>query len=208
MIWPMLRGDIGITRYNSELELGVLSYVSTTRGMVNVDALLHDDIPFYSPRFDIWRLLSKDMPDYPQYAQPVKWTGADTVTDAEEQDVYTKSLPAGDEFDTVLSRVAALTHEDDDEDRPTNYALRSTLTILFATRELLEIPFPRASTAVTQDRGIQVYWKRGGRFVELSIPPKDGGTEFIFHDDGSEYRAEQEVNGRVLAHWLRWLTAL
>jgi hypothetical protein len=108
-----------------------------------------------------------------------------------------------DEFNTVLSRVNALPHEDD-EDGPTTYALEETLALLDDARPLVGAAFPRATASTTIDGGIDVYWKRPDRYLQLSIPASRNGARFIYHDDGQAKGVAEDPRPASLARWIRW----
>lgn len=100
--------------------------------------------------------------------------------------------------------------EDEDEIPPTDYALTETLKLLFEAREHLMIywkdyKFPQASVCSTDEGGINVYWRKQGITVQLSVPAAPEGNLFLYHRENDNYRLDRsQVNGRHLADLLRW----
>lgn len=113
----------------------------------------------------------------------------------------------GDAFDLVLSCVAQLPQEDGEDDPeggPTEHAIGTAVRLLAEARPLVAGPFPRASTATTEERGIHVYWRKPNRTLQLSVPAGEQGTGFVYHREGQHYASERNVSAPLLAEWIRW----
>src|SRR5262245_52443039 len=84
------------------------------------------------------------------------------------------------EFNIVISRISRLLQEEDDF-RPTEYALLTALTMVYEANEILRGRFPRAAVAVDEDGSIVIYWKRPERNIHLTIPARRDGVLYIYH---------------------------
>jgi hypothetical protein len=118
------------------------------------------------------------------------------------------SLRQDENFSLVISRVISLL-QDKDETRPTDYALKTVLEILFEAQRLVNrnYGFPRASVSSDDEGAINVHWRTPTRKVQLGIPSAEQGRLFIYHREGDKYNFEYNVSGQSLANWLNWFSA-
>jgi hypothetical protein len=107
------------------------------------------------------------------------------------------------ELNIVISRISQLLQEEDDF-RPTEYALRTTLALVYEANQILRGSFARAAAAVDEDGSIVIYWKRPERNIHLTIPSQEDGPLYIYHREGGEYGTERPVSAASLASWLQW----
>jgi len=138
----------------------------------------------------------------------VTLTAQRTSTPVASSEGGSSTATASDSFDLIVSRIAGLMREDDEnseESRPTQHALTLAMHILSAARPLLVGGFPRASVAATSEGGIHVYWKRPNRIVQMSAPATDATPGFIYHDDGNSHGTDRGLSAEALAHWICWL---
>jgi len=134
----------------------------------------------------------------------IKQASEHTSTHTQQQ--MTGDVAGNADFALVVSRVAELQHQDEEDEigGATEYAVKTTLRLLTDTAPLAGAAFSRASASTTVERGVHVYWKRAGRTLQLSIPSSESGAAFIYHRHGQEYAVETNISAHMLANWLYW----
>ena len=65
------------------------------------------------------------------------------------------------EYVVTVNRIEELTHEVDEEDRPSPYAHGLALRVLAETARELTLKFPRASVSVGPSRSLRITWASG-----------------------------------------------
>jgi len=136
--------------------------------------------------------------------QPAPW-GEQGMHDASS--VYPVNAPldeATDNYDTTIERVRGLTQLEDEEDAPSADALSLAIEFLAQARTSLYTQFPKGATAVREDGGVDVYWKRPGRIVQLAVPARQERPLSVYHRSGDEHGTDTVVSPEILAHWLEW----
>ena len=106
------------------------------------------------------------------------------------------------EFNLVISRISQILQEDDF--RPTEYALRTALTLVYEANQILKGVFARASVAVSEEGAISIYWRKPGRNLQLTVPAEEGRSAFIYHQENKDYSIERNAMPTTLANWLQW----
>ncbi len=140
---------------------------------------------------------------YGTTSQPVIWESQDKRIFAAMEMTMPWHYPDSG-FSTTISRVQDLTHAEDEDETPAQYALSSALDYLYQTQQFLALDFPKGATTVGDDGSIDLYWRKPGRAVQLMIPADDRRTVSVYHRDGSDYGIDKDVTPETLARWLEW----
>jgi hypothetical protein len=113
------------------------------------------------------------------------------------------AVTSGD-YVITLGGIAELKSEVDEEDRPSDHALRSALKVLAETACELSLDFPRASVSVGPNRGLRITWSRGHGEVRLVCGGSAANKSYIYSESGSQHGVEYDVDGKRVAQHLRW----
>jgi hypothetical protein len=120
------------------------------------------------------------------------------------------SLAEGLAFDGrgVAAKLIALLEGEERDDygilRPSLFAFRRTFHLIYNAALQLREHFPAAAVSTDSEGGIRVQWIRPERQVRLIVPAAEGGQQYIYHQVGSEYAVEEDVNLQRLLFWLDW----
>lgn len=111
-------------------------------------------------------------------------------------------------YSVVMSRLWALTSigddEEDDRQKPTDYAFERTTKLLERAAFLRDGDIPRGAVTTMGDGGVRIYWNGLRRKLRLVIAPEVGGNEYIYHSQGADYDVERTVTPDTLNRWLDW----
>jgi hypothetical protein len=105
----------------------------------------------------------------------------------------------------TLRRIEELLREENEDDRPSDYAYGVVLKVLLVAARELSLKFPRASVSVGPNRGLRVTWSRGPKEVRLICGGSAANRSYIYSESGSQHGVEFIVDGRQLAQHLRWV---
>lgn len=94
--------------------------------------------------------------------------------------------------------------EEDESDRPTNFAYSSATSLIRRAGSLLAA-FPSGSACADGLAGIRVTWRRDERQVRLVVAPTQQGRVYIYIQDAKQPRITDVVTHDSLAGWLSWL---
>lgn len=114
-------------------------------------------------------------------------------------------VPQRENLSTVLSRLADLLKEEEDE-KPLPIPFTLAYGLICDCNEAMQDGLPRAMPATSADRGVNVYWKRNGRQVNLCVPGSEGGRygkSYLFIDFGELPVIVPEATSADLAVALR-----
>jgi hypothetical protein len=117
--------------------------------------------------------------------------------------VSSDAVTSGD-YVITLGRIKELKIEEDEEDRPSDYAHNGALKVLADTARELSLDFPRASVSVGPNRGLRITWSRGRGEVRLVVGGSAANKSYIYSESGSQHGFEYVVDGKRLAQHLRW----
>lgn len=109
---------------------------------------------------------------------------------------------SNDGFGITVSRVSNLASIDEEGETPAPHAIASALGFLTQTQQLLRKDFPKGATTVGDDGSINVYWRKLGHTVQLSIPADQQRMVSVYHRDGTDYSIEKNAVPQTLAYWL------
>lgn len=158
------------------------------------------DLP-YSRRVVKENVSDSNSNRYPSRSREFGWHSLPPESETEGSN-FTPFKPDERDFNTVISRISNLLQDEDI--RPTQYALNTALSLVYETNQLLKGIFARASTAVDEDGSIFIYWRNPERTIELRIPAQRQGRYHIYHREGSSYGFERNVTASTLAAWIKW----
>jgi hypothetical protein len=119
------------------------------------------------------------------------------------------SVSSGDitnaELGVTLKRIEGLRTDDDEEERPSDYAYDKAVEALKELAQELRMRFPRASASVGPNRGLRITWSFGPGEVRLVIGGSAANKSYIYREYGPEHGVEHIVDGRHIAQSLRWV---
>ncbi|MGA2594735.1 MAG: hypothetical protein ABSH32_32960 [Bryobacteraceae bacterium] len=118
--------------------------------------------------------------------------------------VSADSVTSGD-YVITLGRIEELRTEENEDDRPSDYANDLGLKVLIEAARELGLRFPRASVSVGANRGLRVTWSYGPREVRLVCGGSTANKSYIYAESGSEHGIECILDGSHLAQHLRWV---
>jgi hypothetical protein len=104
----------------------------------------------------------------------------------------------------TLNRIEELRGEDDEDDRPSEYAYNIALGLLRAAVQELDADFPRASVSVGPWRGLRITWSCGSREIRLICGGAPTNRTYIYYESAGGH-AIDNASGRRLADHLRWM---
>jgi hypothetical protein len=113
------------------------------------------------------------------------------------------AVTSGD-YVITLGRIEELRREENEDDRPSDYAYARALNLLIEAARELNLKFPRASASVGPNRGLRITWARGRREVRLILGGNAGNKSYIYSECGSDHAVEYIVDGNHLAQHLCW----
>ena len=116
-----------------------------------------------------------------------------------------EALTSGDYVVTVKRVEDLRAQEEDEEDRPSEYAYRTALELLRQAARELGRHFRRAGVSVGPERSLRITWSLGVREVRLICGGRPTNKTYIYQESPGGHAVEYRVNGAMLAGYLRWL---
>lgn len=109
-----------------------------------------------------------------------------------------------DGFAVVMSRLCELPYFEEDEDytRPTLYSFQQACALLTEARCTLPTAFPRASFSTSEMGGVQVYWRKPGFLLQLSLPAGANGNGYLHLLRDGAATIDPDPTGQTLAQSL------
>ena len=104
----------------------------------------------------------------------------------------------------TLKRIEELRDEEDEEDRPSEYAYKRALDLLRQTAKELRLDFRRAHVCIGPDGGLRITWSSGAREVRLICGAGPTSKTYIYHESPGAHDVEYSVNAPALTRYLRW----
>jgi hypothetical protein len=97
------------------------------------------------------------------------------------------------------------TEYDSNYQQPSRHAVMRTRRLLQDSAYNIGHDIPLGTLLPDGNGGIRIEWIRHTRELSLMVPNAPGGREYLYHEEGSIYKAEYDVTSRLLAQWLEWL---
>lgn len=111
-------------------------------------------------------------------------------------------------FLLLLSEMKELLSEEDDDFRPTTYALHKAFHLIIETAlqmQATQASFPYGFPYGDGEQGIRIEWENPPRDVRLRIPAQETAREYIYHKEGQQHDIEEPASPDSLSRWLGWL---
>lgn len=126
-----------------------------------------------------------------------------------ESDRGSKSVSNVDSaLQSLLNDLKECANDSDYDDNyltPTPYAMERTKSLLSESAILIQSEMPLGTLFPDGNGGIRIEWIRPNRELRLMTLAEKGGRDYLYHEEGEEYKAEFVVTPQLLAHWLKWL---
>jgi hypothetical protein len=117
--------------------------------------------------------------------------------------------PGNYELNQLFSALTALLEDDEYDDdflRPTTYAIEQVRKWLSQTSQLI-VKMPSGGHLSTDGSGgLRVEWAKGSKEIRLIVPATKEQAAFVYHEDGADYGADQNISSLTIAKWLTWLS--
>ena len=111
------------------------------------------------------------------------------------------------EYAITWAQVEELRNEEEEEDRPTDYAYQRAVAILKEAAGQLGPNFPQAVVATGPDRSLRLLWSCGRREVRLVIGGAPANKTYFYREPAGYPGVDYIVNGIKLAGYLYWVLA-
>ena len=114
---------------------------------------------------------------------------------------------------TLKSLLELLELEEEDDYgvlRPTDYAFKTTMSLLLEAYEMMGDRFPKGSSCTDEEGGITIDWtsQDAGRAIVLFCPSSLEKSTRIYRDNNDEYGSDNEVSVSKLVSWLEWFNQI
>ncbi|MEK7407587.1 MAG: hypothetical protein AAB225_21115 [Acidobacteriota bacterium] len=104
-----------------------------------------------------------------------------------------------------MRRIEELREEEDEEDRPSEYACEVALELLRKAARELRLEFRRAGVSVGPGGGLRITWSSGAREVRLICGAGPTNKTYVYSESRDGHAVDYAVNGAMLARYLRWV---
>jgi len=168
----------------------------------------------------LWSPLGKETPSgrtvpslVGRFLHPARGAGLDqpSLTDLlqETWELPSQSVGASEvltsrHYAVTVQRITALNCEEEAEDRPSDFALQRTLSVVEQAARDLQLNFPRAIVAVGHNRSLRLLWSSEGREVRLVVGGSPANKTYLYWESAGQHRVDYSVDGVRLARLLRW----
>lgn len=108
------------------------------------------------------------------------------------------------DYAATVQLITELGREDEEEDRPSEFALGRTLSVLEQAARELRLSFPLAIVAVGPHRSLRLLWSSEGREVRLVVGGSTANKTYLYWEGPGQRCVDYSVDGARLASLLRW----
>jgi hypothetical protein len=150
----------------------------------------------------------------PDYSGTFHWTTSHAGSDTTESLVFSAapnmsvaasgSLTSKD-YQITLDRLRELQHEEDEEDRPSDYAYDRAIRLLRDLACDLGMEFPRAIIVTGPGKSIRLLWTRNEREVRVTVGGSETSKSYIYWQASGRSGVQGTFDGRILRGYLNWL---
>lgn len=95
--------------------------------------------------------------------------------------------------------VSGLSHEEDEEDRPSEYSLNTFNQLIRETCERLNGTIPRPVIIPDSEHGIRIAWKVGEQEVRVVVPESQNRRAYIYFRRGNHSEIDETLSANILA---------
>lgn len=117
--------------------------------------------------------------------------------------------PNHDELNQLFSALTVLLEDDEYDDdflRPTGYAIEQVRKWLSQVNHIIAKIPSGGHFSTDGSGGLRVEWSKGQKEIRLIVPATKEQVAFIYHEDGTDYGADQTISSHAIAKWLTWLS--
>lgn len=105
-------------------------------------------------------------------------------------------------YDITVQRVHGLEYVEDEGEGPSAHALSLALDFLSQVEPSLSDAFPKGASAVRDDGSVDVFWRRRGFTVQLTVPAQEDRPVSVYHRNDSDHGTARDASPPTLAYWL------
>lgn len=109
------------------------------------------------------------------------------------------------DYRVTLERLRALKQDDDEEDRPSEYAYQRTVRLLRDTADNLGMQFPPAMAVTGPNKCIRLLWTRSDREIRVTVGGSEANKSYLYWRESGRSGIEPTLDGRTLHRHLGWL---
>lgn len=109
-------------------------------------------------------------------------------------------------YRATVERLRSLLQEEDEEDRPTEYASAQATRLLRDLAGSLGMQFPLATVVVGPDRSVRLLWARSDREVRVSLGGTEANRSYVYWRTHDSSGVEDGIDWRVVRQSLSWLS--
>ena len=118
--------------------------------------------------------------------------------------VSAETLTSGD-YVTTLKRIEEFRAEEDEDDRPSDYACQKARELLRQAAKELRFDFRRARVSVGPGRSLRLTWSSRDREARLICGGGPANKTYIYSESPAGHTVDYIVDGARLARYLCWV---
>jgi hypothetical protein len=126
------------------------------------------------------------------------------ATGAQEPSAATISITS-EHYSQLLDSIRSLASDEEETDRPTDFALALADALLTSAAEKLALDFPAAYVTVGPAGSLRISWVDRERHVRLICGGSTENRSYIYIEHGERHGIAEKVTGDVLAASLLWM---
>ena len=108
-------------------------------------------------------------------------------------------------YSRLLDSIHALTLEEEEDDRPTNFATELPNKLLSGAAEKLALDFPAAYVTVGPSSSLRISWTDRGRHVRLVCGGSPQNRTYVYLEHGRRHGVAEKLTADGLASSLLWM---
>lgn len=109
------------------------------------------------------------------------------------------------EYQITRDRLRELKQDEDEIDRPSNYAYDRTDRLLRDLANLMGMQFPAAILATGPSQGIRLLWRRDARELRIIIGGSEASKSYLYRLESERSQIVYSLDPRTLQAYLNWL---
>ena len=109
------------------------------------------------------------------------------------------------DYQITLDRIRELSSEEDETDRPSDYAYDCTIVLLRDVANKIGMQFPTAIVATGPGQGMRLLWMRDERELRITVGGSERNKSYIYWLESGRSGIESTLNGQTIYQRLNWL---